>query len=647
MILPQTTPYTNSRTNMNFITITTENYIKNTIRLIRSLKLHHPDSKITIFSNNISIKKFIEFDGCTVQQLPAINKIGVKRAKFQAYSIASRYDNFIYLDSDIIILDSLTDLVNAKGLTACRDNLQACSHFIENPSFPWTSEPNLSGKNYFNSGVFFAESSLHKTFKEIEEESLDDDEWKRFTIPNKLYDNHFLCAKLSQKNVSINFIPEKEYNWQGYHQSGNLECLVNEKHQLVNKDSLRKLKLVHFAGINNIDDHIASLPQDVAKVLAKNTPNPEIGLLEIINSTSVASSQIEPRLQAIIIKSLHKAEPPAHSNLGKEIPLLEPHSSILSITQSINESTFHWNNLKCGSAYLSAKEYQRLREIVRSNNIESVLEFGAGYTSVLFHRLGLKQIALEGWNGPWLDFAKNNGADARLTPFCTRSGFDIDHLQSSLIETTPTSGNRMIFIDSPPGTANRLLVTEQLIKLHQAGNLYAVHDSVRDSSIVYKLSQSLNLKVVDHLNSVRGLTILGSAAHETTRKSVSQIALHQRMKEFLFSVKVSKNSHSSNLRNDNLIQIELKNIGKESITAFSDEVMFSMHLADSSGNIYLWDTPRYSLPVDLDPDDSVSFEVEVPRGTRKESSVLLFDFVKEGQFWWSEISGSICPKGCI
>lgn len=629
---------------MNFITITTENYVKNTIRLIRSLKLHHPDSKITVFSDSVSIKKFVELDGCNLIQLPSIKKFGVKRAKFQAYSIASRNNDFIYLDSDIIILNVLTDLINAKGFTACRDSLQACSHFIEDPNFPWASAPNLSGNNYFNSGVFFAESSLHKTFMEIEEESLDDKEWEKFTIPNKLYDNHFLCAKLEQKNVAINFIPEKEYNWQGYHQLGNLECFVNNDGQLLNKDTQKKLKLVHFAGINSIDDHIASLPQDIAQILAKNTPNPEIGLLEIINSTSADSTQIEPKLQAIILKSLHQLKPSSQPAPGNETPILEPHSSILSITQSVKESAFLWNDLKCGSAYLSAREYQALREIVRDNNIESVLEFGAGYTSVLFHRLRLKQIALEGWNGPWLDFAKNNGADARLAPFCTQSGFHIKTLRSMLAETTPTKGNRLIFIDSPPGTANRLLVINQLIELHQTGNLYAIHDSVRDSPIVYKLSQALNLKVVDYFNSVRGLTLLGDIDHTTRKKPCIHIALQQRMKEFLFAVKVNRGSLLSNLRRNSLIQVELKNTGTEIITAFSDELMFSMHLADTSGSIYLWDTPRYSLPVDLDPGDSVTFEVEVPQGMREENTVLFFDFVKEGQFWWSNLSESTCPN---
>lgn len=630
---------------MNFITITTKNYLKYTIRLIRSLKLHHPDCKITVFGDEASIQKFIEFNGGTFVHLSAIKDLGVKRAKFRAYTMAAHEGDFIYLDSDIIVLNPLTDLIHAKGFTACRDDLNACHHFISDTSHPWTSAPNLSSKNYFNSGAFFAESNFHQIFEQIEEESRNDEEWEKFTIPNRLYDNHFLCAKLAQRDIQVNFISETKYNWQGYHQNGGIVCFVNQEGKLTNNITNQPLNLVHFAGISDIDDHIASIPGEVAHIFANNTPNTETGLLEVIGSALNTKTAVEPRLQAIIAQSLYKSEPLTQNRPGKEIPILGLHSSVASISQSVKEADFLWNDLKCGSAYLSASEYQALRLFIRNSHIEGILEFGAGYTTVLFQRLGLKQIALEGWNGPWLDFALQNGADARLTPFCPKTGFLESTVKSCLDEISLINGKKLIFIDSPPGTENRLAIVDQMIKLNGASDFYAVHDSIRDAAVVYKLSAAFGMKIIDHIPSLRGLTILGNIDHFPTPSIPSgQVELRHRMERMLFEVKATEQKQEPGTDDTDSLLIEIKNTGQDIITAASDGIMFSIHLADVMGTIYQWDTPRYELPVDLEPGDRVSFKIDTFHKISKKNTVILFDLVKENHFWWSNISSSACPS---
>lgn len=629
---------------MNFITITTTNYLKHTNRLIRSLKLHHPGCKITVFGDEVSIQKSIEFNGGTFVLLSSIKELGVKRAKFGAYTMAAQEGDFIYLDSDIIVLNPLTDLIHAKGFTACRDDLHACRHFIPDPSHPWASAPNLSSKNYFNSGVFFAESKFHKIFEQIEEESQNNEEWKKFTIPNKLYDNHFLCAKLAQRDIQINFISETKYNWQGYHQNGGISCFVNEEGKLTNNSTNEPLNLVHFAGISDIDDHIASAPGEIAQILANNTPNTEAGLLEIIGSAINTKTVVEPRLQAIIAQSLLKSEPLIQNRPGKEIPILGLHSSVASISQSVKETNFLWNDLKCGSAYLSATEYQALRSFICNNQIKGILEFGAGYTTVLFQRLGLKQIALEGWSGPWLDFALQNGADARLTPFHPKTGFRESIVKSCLDEISLVNGKKLIFIDSPPGTGNRLTIADQMIKLNGASDFYAVHDSIRDAAVVYKLSAAFGMKIIDHFPSLRGLTILGNIDHLPTPSiPSSQVELRDRMERMLFEVKATRQKQETGTDDTDGLLIEIKNTGQETITTASDGIMFSIHLADAMGTIYQWDTPRYELPVDLEPGDHLSFKVDTLHSMDKSNLVILFDLVKENHFWWSNISSSACP----
>ena len=56
---------------------------------------------------------------------------------------------------------------------------------------------------------------------------------------------------------------------------------------------------------------------------------------------------------------------------------------------------YEWNGLKCGGAYLDGDEYSSIRNMVRTLGIQTVVETGAGETSLLFSQLGIRAVSVE------------------------------------------------------------------------------------------------------------------------------------------------------------------------------------------------------------------------------------------------------------
>jgi hypothetical protein len=509
---------------------------------------------------------------------------------------------------------------------------------------PWSSSPELSGEKYFNSGVFAVPSGFFEFFREIEQSASDINEWLRYIVPGKLYDNHFICAKIAQHQIPVKFISEYEYNWQGFRSFGRLNCYLDETFNLRSHQDVL-LRLVHFAGVQDIDAYVSSLPLDIIRVLAEQVGDGKTGSLELMAAALNLKVDLEDRLKLVIARSM--CTPPVEkiTRPGAELSLLAAPESLASIALSVQESDFIWNGLKCGSAYLTAAEYQKLRDFVVNANIDAVLEFGAGYTTALFAGLVSKQVALEGWDGPWLEYARSSGADARLVPFSSESGFDEATIIQGVNILASAGGKWMVFIDSPQGTANRAMVVEQVISHVQNADFYVVHDSIRDSSIVYRLSSALGLQVIEHFPSLRGLTILGKRGYVLSKKPQFLQHLRDRAAQMRFEVKVLDRLYDANGKLQKIL-VHLENTGEVILTTSTDGIDFSMHLMGGLKEIIQWDTPRFSLPVDLSPTDKVSFWVEVPLFT-SDVAWIYFDFVKEGEFWWSEISSISCSRFAI
>jgi hypothetical protein len=180
---------------MRIISISTENYLPNAQRLFQSIRRFYPNAQLTLFSESNDPKNLLNGLDVNIILLPEIRSLGVKRAKFKAYSLASCDGGFVYLDSDIIVLQKLKELENVSYFTACKDDLSECP-FIINKLYPWENYPTIQASNYFNSGVFACPVGMQNFFKTIEAESCNDSDWESVVIPGKLYDNHFLCFKI-------------------------------------------------------------------------------------------------------------------------------------------------------------------------------------------------------------------------------------------------------------------------------------------------------------------------------------------------------------------------------------------------------------------------------------------------------------------
>jgi len=624
---------------LHVITIITSDYSLHAQRLIKSLKRHHPESAITIYSTDTSMGPFFTSLGARLRILPEIATLGVKRAKFLAYADAAKNGGFIYLDADILVLQPLEDLIDVSTFTACRDDLSECPFILDTCS-PWENYPQWTSELYFNSGVLAAPDGFDSFFSTICKDAMNDNDWASIIIPGKLYDNHYLCAKIVQYQIEVNFVSEYQYNWQGFRRYNELNCYADQAGVLCNKVEKLPLRIVHFAGIRNIDSYIATLPLAVSRILAMAIADNKTGILEMLYAVFDNTAGIEDAYKLQLVKAASAKSSESVFSPGADQPLLEEAASITSIALSTTATDFIWNSLKCGASYLAAAEYKALRDFVLGNRIEAVLEFGAGYTTVLFNSLVQKQVALEGWAGPWIEFACANGCDARNISFSPETGFEESQLKAAIENIRHARGKLMVFIDSPQGTKSRSLVVEQVIRLIPDADYYIIHDSIRDSSNVYHLASRLGLRIIEHFQSWRGLTILGKTPGNKPAKAKNTINIELlRMSKFTVSL-VEKNTVAETCR----LFLQLKNTGDTVLpTGSIDSLLFSVHLVGQKGDIIEWDTPRYALPVDLDPDDDVTFSIFIPNN-HAGSVALDCDFVKEGEFWWSKLTQSTCPR---
>jgi len=624
---------------LHVITIITSNYSLHAQRLIKSLKRQHPESAITVYSEDTSMGSVFTSLGARLKMLPEIVTLGVKRAKFLAYADAAKSGGFIYLDADILVLQPLEDLIDVSKFTACRDDLSECP-FILDTHHPWENNPQWTSEKYFNSGVFAVPDGFDSFFSTICKDAMNDNDWTSIIIPGKLYDNHYLCAKIVQHQIEVNFISEYQYNWQGFRRYNELNCYADQDGVLYNKVEKLPLRIVHFAGIKNIDSYIATLPLAISRTLAMAIRDNRIGVLEMLNAAFDNTTGIEESYKLQLIKASNVKSSENIFSPGADQPLLEEAASITSIALSTTATDFTWNGLKCGAAYLAAAEYKTLKDFVLGNSIETILEFGAGYTTVLFKSLVQKQIALEGWVGPWVEFARAKACDARIVPFSPETGFEEGQLQTAIKDIRQAPGKLMVFIDSPQGTQNRSLLTEQVIKLIPDAYYYVVHDSIRDASNVYHLASSLGLMIIGHYQSWRGMTILSKTPENKSTNVKNKLDVELlRLSRFTVSL-VEKNSDSESYR----LCLQLKNTGNTVLpTSSINSLLFSVHLVGKSDEIIEWDTPRYTLPVDLDPDDTVTFSIYIPSNHAGVVAVDC-DFVKEGEFWWSKLTQLPCPR---
>lgn len=324
---------------------------------------------------------------------------------------------------------------------------------------------------------------------------------------------------------------------------------------------------------------------------------------------------------------------------GKEETYVKP-EILKSIILSTNPLEFLWNGLACGEAYLNPLEYYQLRDFIKTTSVEGIFEFGAGYCSVLFKKLVKQVISIEAFKDSWSDYALKQDCDVRFVPFDQSSGFDIDQYKNIVKEFKRLD---LVFLDSPTGTANRLKAAKQIVELIPHAKFYVIHDSIRDAEVVYYLLNKLGLKLVKHFGSFRGLTFLAKGNYNFERLTKERQINSETASQIKFKVTVKNIEYRKELKCV-FLKIALKNIGSEIIPfTGAQKLHFSYHIIGNDNSILVWDTPRYELAVDLEPQDEVVFNLKLNE-LPQEDCILHFDLVCEGKFWWSSLTNETCPE---
>jgi hypothetical protein len=285
---------------------------------------------------------------------------------------------------------------------------------------------------------------------------------------------------------------------------------------------------------------------------------------------------------------------------------------------SIPPADIVWNGLTCGGEYFSAIEYWQLKNFIQSHKIQCILETGAKYpTKILFNKIGTHVISIDPSKPEWNYIASKSFGKPRegLENGNNGSERSVD----------------FVFIDFSQ-SPERINLIRQLLESGPHISFLAIYHSLQDAKIIYKLSAEYNLKVVKHVDSLRGLTFLAN--------SDLKLDNHEAAKEICDFTKLNfKIEILSRIQEPSGLKLFLKliNISQVTIPFVGPEALyFSYHLLKDNQEVIKWDNPRYELPVDLDPFESLEFYVTI-QDDAVFDCIVQFDLVKENAFWWSQL----------
>jgi hypothetical protein len=609
----------------------TADHLQRARRLAVSLTKANPTWSLTLYCDDVDRARRVLGEGpwdCVA--LASIGLLGAKRAKFDAYEHAVREGGFVWLDADIIVLDGLDELVTgpSDGIVACPDDLSEC-HFIADPKHPWPGDATLKNHVYFNSGVFAASTSLAEFFGRCASKARDDRQWQAWTIEGHLLDNHFLCAMVNLEGTRVLPVDARQFNWQGLRR-GMTPMVRVVGGRLVNIETSLPLRLAHFAGIRDIDAWVRSLEPPVLAHFARAITSGDEDLLAALGATRAAdlSEQSDAAISSGFSFARSEWLPPGTDGTPTESAIANA-ASVLSYVRSTAPSRVRWNGLSCGGAYLEAAEYQALRSIVRQFGIRTVLETGAGETSILFAREVSRVISIEPEDGPWAKRAREAGAEVSIVPLDSAGRFEKNALDNA-IAGSAIGHVDLMYIDSPVGTHRRRLALDQL-RSCIACTFIAFHDAHRDAELVLATTVATGSRLHAHLASWRGLVLLGPAeVAPTIPRATAGTSI---------AADIDVVAYDGKLR---LAVVRIANVGDADFEA-ADEARWrlSYHI-EGHGPDARWDNPRVSLPCSLEPGDVVELPISlsgVPAGAS-----CWFDLVEEGKRWLSTSAPALAAK---
>lgn len=638
---------------LRIATIVTSDYISHAERLLLSLRSSGNRFHLIVYCEDPALlDSFVKLNDCSVRRLPSIRSLGVKRAKFQAYRDAIEGGDFLYLDADVVVLESLEEIAGRRTLAACPDDLSGCPR-IADKLRPWPAAPELQNRVYVNSGVLFIPASEREFIEYICAESMSDELWARYIAPGVLYDNHFLCAYLNLEHATLELLDETVYNWQGFYKGGQLQVL-RRGDNLLNRQSGKELRLVHFAGIQDIDRFLCDLPPDISSLICARSMtvhgSPDHAITAVMAGLSRCFSHElpDPFVKTVFRHSL--AEVCEIARNGFEQSYFETESyfrdpdAMLSLVYSRPNSSALWNGLRCGGAYLDGDEYNYLFGLVKRLEVGTVIETGAGETSILFRRAGVDAYSLEAHPGPWLDRAAQEGCRCFLIPFNTETRlFELAPLQEAL------AGLRgkfidLLFIDSPGGTPYRSRILLELLEIVRARYIL-FHDVHRDAGNVFRYAVQCGLKIVDYFPSRRGLVLLSSTEEQVPEPP-------PRLDNTVFRspglrIAILAGPRQACACDVFTVMIELENGSDVPISSsFRNPICMSYHWYGRHEECLVYDGIRTPLPFDIGPHTRAAFPVRVLAPAAQGQCRLQLSLVQEGIAWfhaWEEALGVWMP----
>ena len=601
---------------MQLITVCDFRYLHEAQRLAISLQKSGNRQPLVIFCDDPEVFEPLRCAGCALRVVPEIGTLGAKRAKLTAYTRAlAEFGDVLYLDADIIVLSELSHLHKPGALRACPDDLSGCA-FITDTRHPWPGDQDLTNHCYFNSGVLHLPATLSGFFERLRQLSLDDKCWNRHIFAGRLYDNHFLCAHINLNDISVEFLDEHVYNWQGFLRKGELQ-VVRRGSQLVNRHSGKELKLAHFAGVADVDKALCSLPADVAALLCeRSTEDPGRRLFAFTRFQAACNSDFLQPMRDDFVQTVYEnarrellavADGGWRRDFERQDSYLTDPDGMLSVVYSRPSSQALWNGLQCGGAYLEGDEYNYLSGLVRTFDVRSVLETGAGETSICFQMAGARSRAIESSLGPWLERAQAAGCPACHVPFLSeRCEFEPSALDAALSGLNEVD---LIFVDSPIGTRSRSRVLTQLMRKVRA-RLVLFHDVHRDATNIYQYQAEHGLRVVDYLPSRRGMLLLSTGSFAA--KSVPRTAADVKLSGVRCSLTTSDTALLMTAGTESNLRITLTNRGSHILSSrYQNSVRVTYHWLDEAGGIVVYDGARTLLPFDIYPGNAATFGLRV------------------------------------
>jgi hypothetical protein len=495
------------------------------------------------------------------------------------------------------------------------------------------------------SGGFYAPAELSPLFEQIRLASLDDSTWRQYIADGFLYDQHFFNAFLNLHEAPIQLLDPTVYGWEGLVKEGGVQ-VYRSGSRLINRHTHSTLRLALFGGAQQSPELLRSLPIDIAALIferiAPDKPGIDTALAQLYAALSQPLGQVsaEPFVKDILtlliaeIPHLASACAPHFPLAGRGSYFANPDGiKSTAFTHPLPQCT--WNGRRCGGAYLDADEYRQIRSIVRGLGIRTVLETGAGETSILFHSLGVKAFSLEYQRGPWADAAAGGGATCLFVPF--------DHARRRFVE--PELGNRLaefevsdvdlLFIDSPVGTRNRQHVLSQLLGwVKPRFALY--HDSLRDAANLFQDQQRHGLRLVHFFDSPSGLTLFalppyGESATLSDSFDAATVVPDPRAGIGFLEPHTTVFEPGCQSR----VRVALINVAGAALSSrYAQPVCMTYHWRTRDGNMVVWDGVRTALPCDLDPGDSTECLLTVVAPDQEGEYVLQAAVVQDGVAWF-------------